>query len=254
MNSTCAVCHGEDSEHGNLIVICERCDVGFHQRCYGVGRIPEGEWLCDWCVRRNPPKAARRCDLCATYRSVGNDPTVAKLVGMKQTAEGTGLVHMECAIWLPDVQVVDNHRLGTVVSGVPEAIARAGGKVRTPPTSCCIAELVADVVLLRIGVFPQECIVCHTTRGVCLPCAAAGCPCSMHVSCAMMAGLSETRLAHRARVEGANLEAYMEVLCPTHHENGFTAMRKSALHCAEHRETAGKRVRKPSHARAKVLF
>lgn len=32
-----------------LQVICESCDVGVHQLCYGVDNVPEGPWYCDTC-------------------------------------------------------------------------------------------------------------------------------------------------------------------------------------------------------------
>ncbi|KAJ2344076.1 hypothetical protein GGH91_002994, partial [Coemansia sp. RSA 2671] len=47
---TCAVCHTGHSGPGNFIVICEgKCELSFHQKCYGIADIPPGDepWYCD---------------------------------------------------------------------------------------------------------------------------------------------------------------------------------------------------------------
>ena len=42
----CEVCRGSHSEKGNDIILCNKCGLGFHQACYDVPKIPEGDWLC----------------------------------------------------------------------------------------------------------------------------------------------------------------------------------------------------------------
>jgi len=42
---------------GNLIIFCEGCGTGVHQECYGVGKIPEGDWFCDACKFRKVTNA-----------------------------------------------------------------------------------------------------------------------------------------------------------------------------------------------------
>lgn len=46
---SCCICLDLDSLEENQIVICEMCDVAVHEDCYGVGEIPEGDWLCQKC-------------------------------------------------------------------------------------------------------------------------------------------------------------------------------------------------------------
>ena len=45
----CAVCDGGDSSDSNLIIICGRCNVPVHTKCYRIGKVPENDWLCEPC-------------------------------------------------------------------------------------------------------------------------------------------------------------------------------------------------------------
>lgn len=38
-----------ETEEGNEMVFCDRCNICVHQACYGITEIPEGEWLCSPC-------------------------------------------------------------------------------------------------------------------------------------------------------------------------------------------------------------
>lgn len=48
-DEVCAICSKPDSEPPNEIIFCEVCDAGFHQKCYDVPVIPEGDWICRSC-------------------------------------------------------------------------------------------------------------------------------------------------------------------------------------------------------------
>jgi len=48
-DEVCAICSKPDSEPPNEIIFCEVCDRGFHQKCYDVPVIPEGDWICRTC-------------------------------------------------------------------------------------------------------------------------------------------------------------------------------------------------------------
>lgn len=48
----CAVCGDPEWEKGNEIILCEnehKCDFAVHLQCYGMSKVPEGEWLCRDC-------------------------------------------------------------------------------------------------------------------------------------------------------------------------------------------------------------
>ena len=59
----CSVCNNGDNEENNLIVICEKCNLPVHQACYGIKKIPEGDWLCSAC-HHNLAYNSRTCVLC----------------------------------------------------------------------------------------------------------------------------------------------------------------------------------------------
>ncbi|KAJ0118088.1 origin recognition complex subunit 4 [Diaporthe amygdali] len=48
-DEVCALCSKPDSKTGNQILFCDGCDLAVHQKCYGVSRIPRGDWLCKDC-------------------------------------------------------------------------------------------------------------------------------------------------------------------------------------------------------------
>ncbi|KAL2200547.1 origin recognition complex subunit 4 C-terminus-domain-containing protein [Corynascus similis CBS 632.67] len=48
-DEVCAICSKPDSEPPNEIVFCDNCDMPVHQECYGLAKIPEGDWICRNC-------------------------------------------------------------------------------------------------------------------------------------------------------------------------------------------------------------
>ncbi|KAK5625390.1 hypothetical protein RRF57_001106 [Xylaria bambusicola] len=49
----CVICSKPDSKPPNEIIFCEVCDCGFHQKCYNVPVIPEGDWICRNCSQED---------------------------------------------------------------------------------------------------------------------------------------------------------------------------------------------------------
>ncbi|KAI1812755.1 hypothetical protein GGS20DRAFT_556540 [Poronia punctata] len=52
-DEVCVICLKPHSEPPNEIVFCEVCDRGFHQECYNVPVIPEGDWICRTCSQED---------------------------------------------------------------------------------------------------------------------------------------------------------------------------------------------------------
>jgi origin recognition complex subunit 4 len=47
--TACAVCQGLQSKKGNEMILCENCDFAVHLKCYGLPKIPRGDWYCRDC-------------------------------------------------------------------------------------------------------------------------------------------------------------------------------------------------------------
>ncbi|CAH2223412.1 Jade-3 isoform X1 [Pelobates cultripes] len=102
----CDVCRSPDSEEGNDMVFCDRCNICVHQACYGILKVPEGSWLCRTCVLGIQPQ----CILCPKTGGA-----------MKATRTGTKWAHVSCALWIPEVSIACPERMEpiTKVSHIP---------------------------------------------------------------------------------------------------------------------------------------
>ncbi|XP_028631932.1 protein Jade-3 [Grammomys surdaster] len=102
----CDVCRSPDSEEGNDMVFCDKCNICVHQACYGILKIPEGSWLCRSCVLGIYPQ----CVLCPK-----------KGGAMKTTRTGTKWAHVSCALWIPEVSIACPERMEPVtkISHIP---------------------------------------------------------------------------------------------------------------------------------------
>jgi hypothetical protein len=145
----CAVCLGAESEDANQIVFCDRCNVPVHQECYGVGSIPEGEWLCRRCASSDPQQV--RCALCPNTSGA-----FTRTVDPQRP-----WVHVACAMWVPG-PVFDNAERMEPVSGL------------------------VDIDPAR---FSLACVLCGRRAGACIQCAFGNCARAFHVSCAQYTGL-----------------------------------------------------------------
>ncbi|XP_052444750.1 protein Jade-1-like isoform X2 [Carassius gibelio] len=86
----CDVCRSPDGEDGNEMVFCDKCNVCVHQACYGILKVPQGNWLCRTCALGVQPK----CLLCPRRGGA-----------LKPTRSGTKWVHVSCALWIPEVSI-----------------------------------------------------------------------------------------------------------------------------------------------------
>uniref|UniRef100_A0A3Q2XQ07 Jade family PHD finger 2 n=2 Tax=Hippocampus comes TaxID=109280 RepID=A0A3Q2XQ07_HIPCM len=86
----CDVCRSPEGEDGNEMVFCDKCNVCVHQACYGILKVPQGNWLCRMCALGVQPK----CLLCPKRGGA-----------LKPTRSGTKWVHVSCALWIPEVSI-----------------------------------------------------------------------------------------------------------------------------------------------------
>lgn len=95
-----------DSEEGNEMVFCDRCNICVHQACYGILSIPPGPWLCKPCsLGLRPP-----CQLCPNQGGA-----------LKATRGGSTWAHVACALWIPEVSIgcVEKMEPITKISSIP---------------------------------------------------------------------------------------------------------------------------------------
>ncbi|XP_068134017.1 E3 ubiquitin-protein ligase Jade-2 [Hyperolius riggenbachi] len=86
----CDVCRSPEGEDGNEMVFCDKCNVCVHQACYGILKVPTGNWLCRLCALG----AQAKCLLCPKRGGA-----------LKPTRSGTKWVHVSCALWIPEVSI-----------------------------------------------------------------------------------------------------------------------------------------------------
>ncbi|XP_063784350.1 E3 ubiquitin-protein ligase Jade-2 isoform X2 [Pseudophryne corroboree] len=86
----CDVCRSPEGEDGNEMVFCDKCNVCVHQACYGILKVPTGNWLCRSCALGVQAK----CLLCPKRGGA-----------LKPTRSGTKWVHVSCALWIPEVSI-----------------------------------------------------------------------------------------------------------------------------------------------------
>ncbi|KAM0876973.1 hypothetical protein ACQ4PT_035822 [Festuca glaucescens] len=90
----CAVCRWVEDWDYNKIVICNRCQIGVHQECYGVsGNEDFTSWVCRAC---ETPEQKRECCLCPV-----------KGGALKPTNVDNLWVHVSCAWFQPQVAFAD---------------------------------------------------------------------------------------------------------------------------------------------------
>ncbi|KAL4442844.1 hypothetical protein ABPG74_010733 [Tetrahymena malaccensis] len=60
----CQICNDGDYTDDDLIVFCSKCNISVHQRCYGIPKIPNDDWICELCLSFGPEGKYLRCALC----------------------------------------------------------------------------------------------------------------------------------------------------------------------------------------------
>ncbi|KUI68884.1 Origin recognition complex subunit 4 [Cytospora mali] len=68
-DEVCTICSKPDSRSGNQIIFCDNCDLAVHQKCYGVARIPRGDWFCKDCATKEPAKSSQKSGVKGTIQS-----------------------------------------------------------------------------------------------------------------------------------------------------------------------------------------
>lgn len=195
MEAVCEICGDGEVAPDNQMVFCESCDVAVHQICYGIEKVPEGDYYCYACTRLRSENIARVED---EQRMTQRLPISCELCPLKtgafvQTATKTDedaapfgkWIHVVCAKW-------------------------QGLRFERSP------DLIEDVADLKMR-FRQhgiKCALCHGERGAMNKCRHEGCTTWIHVTCARAVGNCEV-------IHGENAHGDIEtnpwtLMCPKH--------------------------------------
>ena len=209
MNAVCSICNDGEVTPDNQILFCEACNVAVHQICYGVDKIPEGDYYCISCrhfkrdqlVQSKPDAPSKDllavprpdlpplpivCELCPVKHGAFTQLEINKKSGPNDSSD-TKWVHMTCAKWqgLNFVNKMD-------------------------------ATLVEDVTMLK-EYFRRgniSCCICKGIRGAYQKCRFEGCENHCHITCARESGLCE--VVHGDTYDGTVPENPWTLLCPDH--------------------------------------
>ena len=55
----CCICGRDDEGEDDAIVMCDGCNIAVHQTCYGLFRIPAGDWYCEPCAAKRAATARK---------------------------------------------------------------------------------------------------------------------------------------------------------------------------------------------------
>ncbi len=170
LDRKCDICSDEVSAKNNLIIFCDRCDTAVHQHCYGVPKVPSGDWFCDPCTfymegggSVKDKAILAKCALC--HQKGG---------ALKATACGQW-AHLICVLYIPE--------LSFVLPGSTAANSASGMR-------CCVSKTLTVGSLQDLDATRKEyvCAFCSLSGGVRM-CEMAGCESAVHITCAMNAKL-----------------------------------------------------------------
>lgn len=198
MDAVCSICQDGDVTPDNQILFCEACNVAVHQVCYGIEKVPEGDYYCMPCTRLGRDKTNDQqqpgqpkpppivCELCpvkggAFIETFCPNPYYPELV------PNGSWVHMVCAKW----QGLDFHEQRT--------------------------DLIEDVTEFKKG-FRQRnvvCCICKGARGAMQRCRLHHeCKNWLHVTCAREVGTCQ--VIHGQDAAGLVDGEPWTLLCPSH--------------------------------------
>uniref|UniRef100_A0A673A292 Jade family PHD finger 2 n=1 Tax=Sphaeramia orbicularis TaxID=375764 RepID=A0A673A292_9TELE len=135
----CDVCRSPEGEDGNEMVFCDKCNVCVHQACYGILKVPQGNWLCRTCALGVQPK----CLLCPKRGGA-----------LKPTRSGTKWVHVSCALWIPEVSIGCPEKMEpiTKVSHIPASRWALSCSLCREHTGTCIQVLLHALCIVAFHV------------------------------------------------------------------------------------------------------
>lgn len=212
-NAVCDICYDGESTGENRIIFCDSCDISVHQGCYGIEKVPSGDWFCHACLyfkkdQETKPKDDKItenkmqkkqksshlpivCEICPRRQGAFIQSWVRN-ADPKKRGFSPNWVHVVCAKW---------HGLGFVDTSTGDEIP--------------YGNIVDDVTQLKE--FHKEndhqCCLCKGKRGCYVKC--KDCDEWMHITCARSSGLCN--FTHGSNHLGeVDSEQVWTVTCPKH--------------------------------------
>ena len=208
MDAVCEICSDGEVTPDNQILFCEACNVAIHQYCYGIERVPEGDYYCIACryfgreeanlavarqiergavLKLAPAPLPINCELCPRKQGAFIRTDTSTHVVNADSINMSKWVHVLCAKW-QGLNFVDN------------------GK----------KDCVEDVIDLKLNfrLHGITCQLCQGDRGSFNQCRASGCENWIHVTCARSYGRCE--VVHGENCHGEVLLNPWTLLCPDH--------------------------------------
>ncbi|CAG9334625.1 unnamed protein product [Blepharisma stoltei] len=159
----CGVCGDGDYEDDDLIVICSKCEMGAHMKCYGIPTVPDHDWYCQACEKTNSldERHNLKCALCSvvggalklTIHETSKDLTFPNYE-YKGNPEKVW-VHVFCALHIESATITDKIN----VTGI-------------------------DLTKIDMKRFSLRCQKCGSKEGACLQCQHGRCQAAFHPECA----------------------------------------------------------------------
>ena len=155
----CKVCGLAHSDEQDALLYCDCCDRCFHQKCYHVPEIPEGDWFCRPCLKKKakgvpPAMVPDPPGVDDDGERVAGDPDAAKAV----IADLLYLDALEDGTTDPGgpkpIQLVINSSGGVVTSGL--AIYDVMQYVRSPVHTPCIGHAASMAAILLAAGEPRQ--------------------------------------------------------------------------------------------------
>mmetsp|Transcript_18936 Transcript_18936/g.28565 ORF Transcript_18936/g.28565 Transcript_18936/m.28565 type:complete len:1541 (-) Transcript_18936:2566-7188(-) len=205
MDAVCDICNDGEVTPENQILFCEFCNVAVHQFCYGIEKVPDGDYYCIACrnfgrersglveakrlehgaptTRTAPSPLPIICELCPRKEGafIRTDMPVSESNSSKKW------VHVVCAKWY-GLRFLDMKKRDCVEN--------------------------VDLLKSHFREYGVHCELCKGNRGAFHKCRETSCKKWFHVTCARAYGLCEV-------IHGENCQGPVEcnpwtLLCPDH--------------------------------------
>ncbi|KAG8057737.1 hypothetical protein GUJ93_ZPchr0002g24613 [Zizania palustris] len=196
LDSTCCVCGISDLEPCNQLIQCTKCYIKVHQACYGVLKVPRGQWFCRPC-KTNTQDAV--CVLCgygggAMTRALKTQNILKSLLrGIATTARSSN----ECTT-SPRGNIISklwtsSHNSSLLGPRTRQWVHVVCG-LWTPGTKCpnAITMSAFDISGASPAKKNTACSICNRTGGSFMGCRDVNCSVLFHPWCAHQRGLLQS--------------------------------------------------------------